>query len=142
MVIQRLVIAIVVVALITTAISSPTSHNQPNCVGCHLKSPQLAVQLKVEAIKEQILSKLHLKSRPNITQSMPAELVAEALRRARLHEMRRQERPWQRRARHNRRHDKLHEEMMREQQNQPQMMTNDDYYGKTSEVIAFAEPGE
>lgn len=56
------------------------------CVNCMVltDNKELAVQLKVEAIKDQILSKLHLSVRPNITVVIPHELVLEALKRSRL----------------------------------------------------------
>lgn len=125
-----------------------------DCVGCRLAShasPKLVEHLKVEAIKEQILSKLHMKARPNITHAMPKELLTELLKRVDRHDNRR---PWLRRSRHPKQHRpgagqdtsavmSLLMQADSGQQDMPQAAAEgDDFYSKTSEVIAFAEPGK
>lgn len=128
----------------------------PNC-GALSGSKEQTVHIKVEAIKQQILSKLHLSERPNITATVPRELVMEALRKAHL-DTEEARRLFHHRVRHQRpRHresgfqgDQIPEYVDRERQPPASAIKGesddkdqlvDDYYGKTAEVIAFAEPG-
>ncbi|XP_054932476.2 uncharacterized protein, partial [Dermacentor andersoni] len=81
-------------------------------------------QLKLDAVRHQILSKLSLRERPpQHRESAPPlarELALEALRRVHL----------------------LPEPRALEDQGAPDARQEDDYYGRTAEIIAFAEPGE
>uniref|UniRef100_T1K2C0 TGF-beta family profile domain-containing protein n=1 Tax=Tetranychus urticae TaxID=32264 RepID=T1K2C0_TETUR len=56
------------------------SDNDLTCVKCSSFDQDLFIKLKLEAIKSQILSKLQLKSQPNVTSQLPRELVLEALK--------------------------------------------------------------
>ncbi|XP_037562415.1 inhibin beta chain [Dermacentor silvarum] len=80
-------------------------------------------QLKLDAVRHQILSKLSLRERPpQHRESAPPlarELALEALRRVHL----------------------LPEPRALEDQGAPDPRQEDDYYGRTAEIIAFAEPG-
>ncbi|KAL1427959.1 hypothetical protein MTO96_000300 [Rhipicephalus appendiculatus] len=80
-------------------------------------------QLKLDAVRHQILSKLSLRERPpQRRESAPPlarELALEALRRVHL----------------------LPEPRALEDQGAPDPRQEDDYYGRTAEIIAFAEPG-
>ncbi|KAL3221862.1 hypothetical protein MRX96_029174 [Rhipicephalus microplus] len=79
-------------------------------------------QLKLDAVRHQILSKLSLRERPpQHRESAPPlarELALEALRRVHL----------------------LPEPRALEDQGAPDPRQEDDYYGRTAEIIAFAEP--
>ncbi|KAL1430617.1 hypothetical protein MTO96_014863, partial [Rhipicephalus appendiculatus] len=79
-------------------------------------------QLKLDAVRHQILSKLSLRERPpQRRESAPPlarELALEALRRVHL----------------------LPEPRALEDQGAPDPRQEDDYYGRTAEIIAFAEP--
>ncbi|XP_049270063.1 growth/differentiation factor 11-like [Rhipicephalus sanguineus] len=81
-------------------------------------------QLKLDAVRHQILSKLSLRERPpQRRESAPPlarELALEALRRVHL----------------------LPEPRALEDQGAPDPRQEDDYYGRTAEIIAFAEPGQ
>ncbi|XP_023223242.1 inhibin beta B chain-like [Centruroides sculpturatus] len=95
----------------------------PHCIT--VGDRQLANRLKVEAIKQQILSKLSLREKPNITAPVSREVALEALRRIGLQSMLPPE------------HSILRDDADVNGGN----LGRDDYYGRTSEIIAFAEPG-
>lgn len=126
-------------------------HGCPNCLSIAANRP-LAEKLKVEAIKKQILSKLNLPERPNITSPIPRELVLEALRKAQLdaygstnyhpvissHSFSSSHSSQADLTQSSRHYHSTHEpDNFNYISNSP-----DDYYGKTSEIIAFAEPGK
>lgn len=80
--------------------------------------------MRLEAIKSQILSKLGLAARPNVTLSVPREVVRDTIERAEA------------------------EESVEEDTDPPttrlphqEPAEQDDYYGRTREIITFAEPG-
>ncbi|KAG0424134.1 hypothetical protein HPB47_000120 [Ixodes persulcatus] len=76
---------------------------------------------KLCAVQQQILSKLSLRDRPKPREAaspLPRELALEALRRVHL----------------------LPEPRALEDQGAPSPTAEDDYYGRTAEIIAFAEP--
>ncbi|KAH9370962.1 hypothetical protein HPB48_013392 [Haemaphysalis longicornis] len=83
-------------------------------------------QIKLDAVRHQILSKLSLRERPpqrrEPASPLARELALEALRRVHL----------------------LPEPRALEDQGapDPRQAQDDDYYGRTAEIIAFAEPGE
>lgn len=110
----------------------------PNCIS--VGDRQVAEKLKLEAIKKQILSKLNLPDRPNITATIPRELVLEALRKAHLDASKRHHLQQQLF------HGAIHLSHLPQfyHDDRPDYVSNsaDDYYGKTSEIIAFAEPGK
>ncbi|XP_073989821.1 inhibin beta chain-like isoform X2 [Rhodnius prolixus] len=98
----------------------------PNCLLNHEddegKYYERSEAIRLEAIKMQILSKLGLSAKPNIsaTSSLPRELVLQTLVRA-------NEGPTT---------------PVNEAANEDNEATNtDDFYATTSEIIAFAEPG-
>ncbi|CAH0774340.1 unnamed protein product [Bemisia tabaci] len=83
--------------------------------------------LRLEAIKRQILSKLGLKARPNVTSSVSRELIMETLY---LAEESRDASM-----------DLLEEETDAPTSTRLPDSEPDDFFGRTSEIIGFAEPG-
>lgn len=128
--------------------SNESSIVHSGCTNCLRGSTdkKLAELIKLDAIKSQILSKLNLPSKPNITSSIPRELIQEALRKAHLKE--------NSNSNNNKNgfslFSKFHSSSRSKdyQSDEPTDHNNyvsnsqDDYYGKTSEIIAFAEPGK
>jgi hypothetical protein len=125
----------------------------PNCLSVASNRP-LAERLKVEAIKKQILSKLNLPERPNITASIPRELVLEALRKAQLdtngnnyhsftpHMYSISSVDLSQSTPHQNFHSTHQTSYQESDTSNFISSSSDDYYGKTSEIIAFAEPGK
>ncbi|CAL1270394.1 unnamed protein product [Larinioides sclopetarius] len=95
-------------------------HVFATCPECAVSDQQQAKRIKLEAIKQQILSKLHLQDRPNITSPLAREVALEALRRTQ---------------------GGIPEEEGTEPE-EDEAGGRDDYYARPSEIIAFAEPGE
>ncbi|XP_054724763.1 inhibin beta B chain-like [Uloborus diversus] len=90
------------------------------CPACGVSDRTQAARLKLEAIKRQILSKLHLQGRPNVSSGLTREVALEALRtRGALPE----------------------EGPPPPEGAEDAPGRGDDYYARTSEIIAFAEPG-
>ncbi|KAK9874488.1 hypothetical protein WA026_002837 [Henosepilachna vigintioctopunctata] len=86
--------------------------------------------LRLEVIKKQILSKLGLRNKPNVTYSLPREVVLETLYRAENSEF----------FSTYSRDDAISTTSAR---TDPQdQMDVDDFYGRTSEIISFAEQGK
>lgn len=75
--------------------------------------------LRIEAIKQQILNKLGLKQKPNITTTIPREVILETLWRA----------------------DEGKDALDFHIPGNNPKSEADDYYARTSEIITFAEPG-
>ncbi|KAG8313092.1 hypothetical protein J6590_010186 [Homalodisca vitripennis] len=111
----------------------------PNCVSHHHphqhhstkhhrrqdKPPTLPSQqsLRLEAIKTQILSKLGLSAKPNITLTVSRKVVQDTIERAEAVEG-------------------VEEETAPPTTRVPQEVSEpDDFYGRTREIITFAEPG-
>lgn len=108
----------------------------PNCVSHHHAhqkhhrrpdkppSPPSQQALRLEAIKSQILSKLGLAARPNVTLSVPREVVRDTIERAEAEES-------------------VEEDTAPPTTRLPHQepAEQDDYYGRTREIITFAEPG-
>ncbi|GAB6027488.1 hypothetical protein CHUAL_001741 [Chamberlinius hualienensis] len=93
----------------------------PNCMIPNDDAQRQAVDnLRIETIKIQILSKLGLKHKPNITMSIPREVVLDTLWKA------------------DEGMDLLNPTV---QGNRAKTEPADDYYARTSEIITFAEPG-
>ncbi|XP_076327464.1 inhibin beta chain-like [Tachypleus tridentatus] len=85
-------------------------------------------QLKLEAVKQQILSKLNLHQRPNMTSPVTREVVLEALRRSSGHLF----------------PEALPQDQPAGETTEDQEQDEDDheeFYGKTSEIIVFSEHG-
>lgn len=132
--------------------------------------------MKLDAIKQQILSKLNLANAPNVSgHRMPHEFAMEIIRKAKLNAAmgagggdqvaNRARRAKSKKAKH-RRHNRRESEPLtlstynelndsdytrnkdflfeHKQQNAASVddNDNDEYYSKTSEIIAFAEPGK
>ncbi|RWS18003.1 Inhibin beta B chain-like protein [Dinothrombium tinctorium] len=157
-----------------------------DCLNCASLNKEIAIHLKVEAIKQQILSKLQLKERPKISPSIPRELVAEALRKAHFDV---ENNGYRRRVNSIKTHHHNHHSPLSSSSSSastaplsslpssspstlvdqtlsdaanaefrdveyddeydsdfPDMSqsssTSEDYYGRTSEIIAFSEPGD
>ncbi|XP_071538797.1 inhibin beta B chain-like isoform X1 [Panulirus ornatus] len=95
----------------------------PNCV--HQRSVPDAWSLetlRIEGIKQQILSKLGLRAKPNVTSSIPREVLLQTLYRSEEDR-------------------ELLEKQQAQLQTSDEELVEDDYYAKTSEIISFAEPG-
>jgi hypothetical protein len=71
--------------------------------------------LRLEAIKQQILSKLGLSSKPNVSSPVPHEVLLETMR-------------------------IVDDTRIVHHKRTPDL--EDDFYGRTSEIISFAEPGK
>ncbi|KAK4295261.1 hypothetical protein Pmani_032165 [Petrolisthes manimaculis] len=78
--------------------------------------------LRIEGIKQQILSKLGLRAKPNVTSSIPREVLLQTLYRSEEDR-------------------ELLEKQQAELHGTDEELVEDDYYAKTSEIISFAEPG-
>ncbi|RWS01459.1 Inhibin beta B chain-like protein [Dinothrombium tinctorium] len=89
--------------------------NSSECPKCVSNSEHVFNQLRIETIKQRILSELQLNERPKINSSIPREVINEALRNANL----------------NAENNKL-----------KTSLSSEENYGKTSKIIAFSKPGE
>lgn len=89
-------------------------------------------RLRLEAIEKQILQKLGLKHKPNVTRSLPREVILETLNRAE--------------------DDNISDEYLSDfdrdyfsnsaRSRILELQDVDEYYGRMSEIIVFAEAGE
>lgn len=105
----------------------PEARHCPNCVHPRSVPDARALEtLRIEGIKQQILSKLGLRAKPNVTSSIPREVLLQTLYRSEEDRELLQ---------------KQREEQLRSGGHEQQLV-DDDYYAKTSEIISFAEPGE
>ncbi|KAL3270527.1 hypothetical protein HHI36_021066 [Cryptolaemus montrouzieri] len=105
----------------------------PNCVYRSSNRNQKVDtdNLRLEVIKKQILSKLGLRNKPNVTYSLPREVVLETLYRAENSEFF---------SMYNHDEDVISTTSARaDAQEQTDV---DDFYGRTSEIISFAEQGK
>ncbi|XP_057658554.1 inhibin beta chain [Diorhabda carinulata] len=87
-------------------------------------------RLRLEAIKKQILQKLGLRQKPNVTHSLPKDVILETLYRAEDEE--------------NvflRNFDREKFSTTSSRNNIMETVDVDDFYGRTSEIISFAEEG-
>lgn len=103
----------------------------PNCLYKTDKMRSPSDNIRLEAIKHQILMKLGLKDKPNVTHDLPREVIMETLFRAEesrglLSDAESQE-------------DEVPTTSARTSNMDPQDF--DDFYGRTSEIITFAEQG-
>lgn len=102
----------------------PEARHCPNCVHPRSVPDARALEtLRIEGIKQQILSKLGLRAKPNVTSGIPREVLLQTLYRS-----------------------EEDRELLEKQQEQlraagHEQLLDDDYYAKTSEIISFAEPG-
>lgn len=86
--------------------------------------------LRLDAIKRQILSKLGLKHKPNVTHTLPREIILETLVRAEDSD--------------GRNFNNVDEDISTTSYRSSILETVDvdDFYGRTSEIISFAEQGK
>ncbi|XP_045129651.1 inhibin beta chain-like [Portunus trituberculatus] len=101
----------------------PETHHCPNCVHPRSVPDARALEtLRIEGIKQQILSKLGLRAKPNVTSGIPREVLLQTLYRS-----------------------EENRELLAKQQEEirsaGEELLEDDYYAKTSEIISFAVPG-
>ena len=114
----------------------PSPSDCPNCLQQEDKrdSTQNSDQIRLETIKRQILSKLGLKEKPKVTSPVPRDVIMETLHRA---------------------HETadpqdgsgsgsgtIEDDGAGPSSTRPPESEPDDFYGRTSEIIAFAEPGK
>lgn len=102
----------------------------PNCLYKNTPETKTANDnLRLEAIKTQILSKLGLRQKPNVTHSLPKEVIMQTLYRA----------------------EDSQNAFSNMSEDTPTTSTRtagletvdvDDFYGRTSEIISFAEKGK
>lgn len=112
-------------------LNSKKSSSCPNCLNRNGKDQKVeSDNLRLEVIKKQILSKLGLRDKPNVTYSLPREVVLETLYRAENSEFFSTYRD----------EDFVSTTSARTDTQDP--MDVDDFYGRTSEIISFAEEGE
>lgn len=104
----------------------------PNCVYRNgIKDHKVeSDNLRLEVIKKQILSKLGLRDKPNVTYSLPREVVLETLYRAENSEF------------FNTYRDEDFVSTTSARSESKDQMDVDDFYGRTSEIISFAEEGK
>lgn len=115
-------------------------HHQPPCPNCVQPAEQKRDEIRLETIKRQILSKLGLKEKPNVTSPVPREVILETLYRA------------EETGGHqdgNRGAGLVTQHVLYDDDSSPAPSSTrppesepDDFYGRTSEIIAFAEPGK
>lgn len=97
----------------------------PNCVLPKDANQQRQLDLlRIETIKHQLLSKLGLRAKPNVTSTIPREVLLQTLYRSD------EARPL------------LQDAPPPSFQSLPLLEEEEDYYAKTSEIISFAEPGK
>lgn len=103
----------------------------PNCLYKHMrdKEPVESDQLRLDAIKKQILQKLGLRAKPNITHSLPREVVMATLTRAQEELVTRTS-------------EEFNYRTTSERTGSIETVDADDFYGKTSEIISFADQGK
>jgi inhibin beta len=116
----------------------PLPSDCPNCIQLDQKRERTqqrnSDEIRLETIKRQILSKLGLKEKPTITAPVPREIIMETLYRA-------EETGDQQDGSGS--DGRIMEDVSagpvstRAPESEP-----DDFYGRTSEIIAFAEPGK
>lgn len=104
----------------------------PNCLYKTDKFRSQSDSIRLEAIKHQILMKLGLKDKPNVTHHLPREVIMETLFRAEesggfLGDDEQQEDT---------------DYMTTSTRTNQQEQDFDDFYGRTSEIITFAEQGK
>ncbi|XP_066139280.1 inhibin beta chain [Euwallacea fornicatus] len=107
--------------------SKTTVLSCPNCLFKHNRDRDSleSDELRLDAIKQQILQKLGLKAKPNVTHSLPKELVMATLSRTQKEEF-----------------SRMYEEYHYwGDSSNLETVDVDDFYGKTSEIISFAEQG-
>lgn len=110
---------------------------------------QLSDHSRLEAIKQQILLKLNLSEKPNVTSSIPKQFILDTLNKAGASEYQFQQPTMMmmqgdggvgdvERLQHLRRDNESHSNFEEEGEEEE----FDDFYGKTKEIISFAELGE
>ncbi|KAI4454776.1 tgf-beta family [Holotrichia oblita] len=108
--------------------SSKTSfHSCPNCL-YKTKEKDMKIEsdhIRLEAIKREILSKLGLRHKPNVTHALPRDLIEKTYRTITGE----------------RQDDTLRARNSGARSANYDTVDVDDYYGKTSEIISFAEQG-
>lgn len=114
----------------------PLPSDCPNCIQRDQKRDraQNSDVIRLETIKRQILSKLGLKEKPNITAPVPREVIMETLYRAEETGDQQDGSGSDGRIMED---DSAGPASTRAPESEP-----DDFYGRTSEIIAFAEPGK
>lgn len=92
-------------------------------------------EIRLEAIKLQILSKLGLKEKPTITLPVPRDVLIETLSRAGDQTLTGDLLAGE---------DEVRKKMEKEAEVEEGTLESepDDFYGRTSEIITFAQPGE
>jgi hypothetical protein len=106
---------------------------------------QLSDHRRLEAIKQQILLKLNLREKPNITSSIPKQLILDTLNRAEERDfgyMQMQMMQAGGGSSDDPIVEKLQSLKMKANESDDEEGDFDDFYGKTREIIIFAEKGE
>jgi inhibin beta len=117
----------------------------PNCIPSQQKRDKAAPQqnsdeIRLETIKRQILSKLGLKEKPNVTSPVPREVIMETLYRA--EETGDQQDGSGSGSGVITQHVMYEDDSAGPSSTRPPESEPDDFYGRTSEIITFAEPGK
>lgn len=121
---------------------SRKSDGEPKASQSESELNQLSDHRRLEAIKQQILLKLNLREKPNITSSIPKQLILDTLNRAeerdfgymQMQMMQSDDDPIV---------EKLQSLKMKGgNESEEEESDFDDFYGKTREIIIFAERGE
>lgn len=104
----------------------------PNCLYKNERDRQKETdKLRLEAIKKQILTKLGLRQKPNVTHSLPKEIIWETLSRTEEED-----------SDFFRSFDGDGFSTTSAKSSTAETVDVDDFYGRTSEIISFAEEGE
>lgn len=109
--------------------SKTSFHSCPNCLYKTNKERDMKIEsdhIRLEAIKREILSKLGLRHKPNVTHALPRDLIEKTYRTITGE----------------RQDDNLRARNSGARSANYDTVDVDDYYGKTSEIISFAEQGE
>lgn len=114
----------------------PLPSDCPNCIQQEEKrdNTQTSDQIRLETIKRQILSKLGLKEKPKVTSPVPREVILETLYRA--------EEAGDQQDGSGSGGGTIEDDSAGLSSTRPPESEPDDFYGRTSEIIAFAEPGK
>lgn len=98
--------------------------------------------LRLEAIKRQILSKLGLRQKPNVTHSLPKEVVMQTLYRAEDNRDFFENENGGGKGGHHQHQEDAMLSTTSARTTAAEQMDVDDFYGRTSEIISFAEEGK
>lgn len=130
--------------LLSSEFSRKVDSNTRNSIQTEKEIRQLSDHSRLEAIKQQILLKLNLSEKPNVTSSIPKQFILDTLDRASASDFKYSMMMMQSD------NDNLDAEKLQHLKNESKYDEKDadedseadDFYGKTKEIISFAEKGK